>query len=535
MKKNLLIFCTLIVSLFFISSQKDAKVTPLPKVQIRQSISKRMESLHISIQSFENTLSTKVSHEKRCSSFLNLRKHFKTIEYIISYVDPQLYTTYLNGAPLPKIMKKVPDMSIIKPCGLQRMEELIYSDEYCIDEIREHLVSFKQKLTSISSHRLKLAITDSFVFEAARFGLIRLNAHGVTGFDSPGNTEKAIDEAYYFFQGLCDGIGTYNLYMKSSQSDHFLHLKTLGGKLLTNQHFETFNRLEFLRKVINPLWKLTLEIQRHLKIELPNLHMKLPIAVNYESENLFADDFFNIAFYADFINDPRLKKRVELGKVLFFDPVLSNNNDRACASCHRPDHAFSEKLPKSLTTNTLLPSLRNAPTIINSIYATRYFHDLRAERFSQQMDHVVLNPEEFNSSYNKIVQTLNGSPEYLNHFREAYGELGITKYTITNSMSAYMSSLRSFNSEFDQYVRGELTEINPSVIRGYNLFSGKAACATCHFSPTFNGVVPPDFTETETEVLGVPDTPKAPYNLDKDLGRIKNGIIREATPFYANA
>ena len=311
--------------------------------------------------------------------------------------------------------------------------------------------------------------------------------------------------------------------------------KKNGIELLTDQQFDTFNRFSFLQEVINPMWKLTLEIQKHLHIELPSQQLKQPIAINYESENLFSDDFFNVSFYADFLDDPRIDKRIALGKLLFFDPALSQSNDRACASCHQPDKAFAENLATSRVTTTLLPALRNAPTILNSVYASRFFHDARAERLSQQMDHVVLNPDEFNTTYDQIALTLNGSSEYQALFTDAYGELGITQYTITNSVSAYMSSLRSFNSTFDQYVRGEIETIDPSVIRGYNLFTGKAACATCHFAPTFNGVVPPDFTDTETEVLGVPASSERPFILDEDLGRIRNGLIKEAAPFYARS
>jgi cytochrome c peroxidase len=81
-------------------------------------------------------------------------------------------------------------------------------------------------------------------------------------------------------------------------------------------------------------------------------------------------------------------------------------------------------------------------------------------------------------------------------------------------------------------MRGEKEAIDPAVIRGYNLFSGKAACATCHFAPTFAGLVPPAYIESESEVLGVPKAFEEPYVLDPDQGRFMNKLLKEQAPFY---
>ncbi|MEL6986695.1 MAG: hypothetical protein AAGK97_02605, partial [Bacteroidota bacterium] len=82
-------------------------------------------------------------------------------------------------------------------------------------------------------------------------------------------------------------------------------------------------------------------------------------------------------------------------------------------------------------------------------------------------------------------------------------------------------------SKFDQAIRTDSKEeLDPEVIRGFNLFMGKAACGTCHFAPTFSGLVPPSFKESEAEVLGVAST-KANKYLDPDYGRSANGNVKE--------
>jgi cytochrome c peroxidase len=90
---------------------------------------------------------------------------------------------------------------------------------------------------------------------------------------------------------------------------------------------------------------------------------------------------------------------------------------------------------------------------------------------------------------------------------------------------------KSFNSPVDQYLRGEISIIDEDVRKGFNLFMGKALCGTCHFAPTYSGLVPPSFTENESEVIGVPHDPFVrPLRLDPDLGRYENGRARDHAP-----
>jgi cytochrome c peroxidase len=73
------------------------------------------------------------------------------------------------------------------------------------------------------------------------------------------------------------------------------------------------------------------------------------------------------------------------------------------------------------------------------------------------------------------------------------------------------------------------------VARGFNLFTGKAACASCHFIPLYSGNVPPMYIDSESEILGVPKEKHKPLLLDDDIGRLGNGMTQEVAPFYENA
>ena len=96
-----------------------------------------------------------------------------------------------------------------------------------------------------------------------------------------------------------------------------------------------------------------------------------------------------------------------------------------------------------------------------------------------------------------------------------------------------MASLYSFDSDFDRFMRNEKT-VSEDVKKGFNLFMGKANCATCHFAPHFSGLVPPFFNENESEVLGITTRPikQLPVELDKDLGRGNSPVKKEKSWIY---
>jgi cytochrome c peroxidase len=263
----------------------------------------------------------------------------------------------------------------------------------------------------------------------------------------------------------------------------------------------------------------------------------VPQAVRYHADNIFSDAFLNEDYFANVSNEEASEKRIELGKLLFFDPVLSSNNQFSCATCHQPEKGFTDGLDKSLAIKEGKKIKRNAPTVVNSVYAERYFYDLREPSIERQIRHVVVDSLEFNTDFFEIVDKLSQSETYKKLFAEAYADqpqYQLSKWSISNALACYVVSLSSFNSPFDQYVRGERKELPEAAKRGFNLFMGKAACGTCHFAPSFNGLVPPFYEESESEVLGVPSTPGSEnLVIDPDLGRLESSRPQDEAYFYA--
>jgi len=535
MKKISIILGAIVASMILLSMNRTSTSTiqELPSVGLQSKFESKLTGIKTFGKEFHQTIE-EGSRAVIVSQFLQLRLKFKEVEFLIAYTDPQLFNVSLNGAPLPKLMKKVPDLTIIDPKGLQRMEEVIFDDDFDREEVLSLFEKFQYSLDQFMLSMKNRKLTDAEFFEAVRYGLIRLNTLNVTGFDAPVNSDKVHAECVSIMQGMKWVLADYASFVKSSKLNGINAKFDTGIDQLKRESFESFDHLSFLVDVINPLWKSTLELQRELNIELPSQRYNYPRHLNYQADNLFASDFLNASTFGEFQEGEDLALQIELGEKLFFDPILSRNNSMSCASCHSPSKAFTDGKKTSLTINGE-PGKRNSPTLMNALYATRYFHDVRVDRLSLQMDHVVYNDDEFGTNYDEIAAKLRASEEYRKTFSKAYKSEKITKHAITNAMSKYVSSLRSFNSEFDRYVRGEISTISDEVKRGYNLFQGKAACATCHFAPTFAGTVPPFYNETETEVLGVPAQKTEPYSLDEDLGRYENKIITEKADFYKNS
>ncbi|PQB05889.1 cytochrome-c peroxidase [Aureitalea marina] len=195
--------------------------------------------------------------------------------------------------------------------------------------------------------------------------------------------------------------------------------------------------------------------------------------------------------------------------MLFFDPILSSDNRMSCASCHLPEKAFTDGMRTSIS-NTGHPLKRNSMTLNYAVYASGYFHDMRVKRLEDQFEHVVFSEDEFDSNYASIIDKLNKSPKYADRFQAIFQDprSKIRNHHIDYALTAYVMSLNSFDSPVDQYFQGKREDLPAEIKRGFNLFTGKAACATCHFAPLFSGTVPPLYVESESEVLGVPNDKK---------------------------
>lgn len=479
------------------------------------------------------------SLENLQSQLAKTRLAYKSIEFLFDYLEPNYAYLYVNGGPLPKLHKEVSEVDIVPPNGLQRLDELVFADELEdeLSEVKELSDQLVERVRFIKDSHLGDTLSAQNAIEALRSGIVRVFSLGLTGFDTPGSG-NAMEESLQSMQAMRSAFLSFSDEISDEEQAVFDDIAAIYKEGITQlsdiTDFETFDRLTFLRKVVNPLIDKLYTFQLEMDISTSSLNRH---AQNYKARNMFEADFLDRKYFAQFsYNDLDNPASIRLGKILFYDPILSNDIDLSCASCHDPKKGFGDGLPKSISNRHNVFTKRNSPTLIDAAYSTKYFWDMREHDLERQVAHVVEDALEFNIGFEKIAKRLKRSDEYVRLFDEAFGDISkddINRRSISNAIAAYVNTLISFDSPFDKYARGESEELNTSAKSGFNLFMGKAACGTCHFAPAFNGSVPPFYTDAESEVLGVTEgyDPENPI-LDEDLGRSQNGRRGDAHPHF---
>ncbi|MDO6760493.1 cytochrome c peroxidase [Tamlana sp. 2_MG-2023] len=524
-----------ILGIFFISnflSCTSGGVTYTPSLNKLENYfrdtSRALEQLDETASAFKHG---QVSADSLQAVLTNARLSYKKVEFYLAFYNPEFTAKHLNGAPLLKISKSGNQPTVIPPEGLQVLDELIYAENPSGEKVKIATLSKKVKNEyNLLANALKqVKPTPEDLVLATRLQLVRIFTLGVTGFDTPGSA-NGLEEASVSLKAMKALMENEPITQKYSRSTTIIQLFNGAIAQLDGvTTFETFDRLSFLRNFIDPLYKEFGALP--IKIDAENL--KNHTAWNPKSTSIFAANFLDPYFYTQLKADEDSEKLNQLGESLFYDNLISGDHKMSCATCHNPDLAFTDAKAKSFSNIEGETVLRNSPTLLNAVYAKRFFYDSRAFTLEQQVEHVIFNPKEFNTAYSEILQKLNASEKYRNQFEAVFGKEKINRENLAKALASFVLSLQSFNSEFDQYARHEISSINSEVKDGFNIFMGKGACATCHFAPTFSGLVPPLYIETETEILGVLKSPISEVKeLHTDEGRWKNGVASESAWIY---
>jgi cytochrome c peroxidase len=200
-------------------------------------------------------------------------------------------------------------------------------------------------------------------------------------------------------------------------------------------------------------------------------------------------------------------QQIDLGRYLFFDPILSKDGTVSCASCHQPEKGFSDGMATSVGIAGQQVN-RGAPSLWNVAFLKLFFWDGRATTLEEQMQGPLFAENEMANDPNTLRQTINSIPAYQRMFREAFPvreEAKIQVDEIYTALAAFQTSLISLNSRYDQYAHGFHGALNQNEIEGLNIFrSFVARCAECH--------TPPLFTNQQLAVLGTPEPDGKPLD-----------------------
>ncbi|RMH21446.1 MAG: hypothetical protein D6696_05815 [Acidobacteria bacterium] len=222
--------------------------------------------------------------------------------------------------------------------------------------------------------------------------------------------------------------------------------------------------------------------------------------------------------------NPTTPAKVELGRLLYFDPILSRDDDLSCAHCHHPDLGLADGRRRSMgvggrgvgperSGGAVLR--RGAPTVWNAVFNRRQFWDGRARDLEEQAANPIQDPREMAEDAGELERQLRAIPEYVERFAAAFGapagrpHEAVTFEHVTFAVAAFERTLTSRRSAFDRYAAGDVAALTPAQRRGFNLFrSLKTRCFECHGLPTF--------ANADFKVIGVPE---AEDLAAPDLGR----------------
>jgi len=184
----------------------------------------------------------------------------------------------------------------------------------------------------------------------------------------------------------------------------------------------------------------------------------------------------------DFSKNPLTEEGFQLGRQLFYDPIISRDSTISCASCHlqatafaHVDHQLSHGIEGKI-------GERNALTIQNLAWSKDFMWDGGVNHLDVQPINPITSHDEMDESMKNVVLKLQRSPKYQQLFHEAFGDSKITGQKILKALSQFMLQLTSANSKYDRVMRKEET-YNEREQRGYELF--KTHCASCHKEPLF--------------------------------------------------
>jgi cytochrome c peroxidase len=199
--------------------------------------------------------------------------------------------------------------------------------------------------------------------------------------------------------------------------------------------------------------------------------------------------------------------QIDLGRYLFFDPLLSADGRISCASCHDPELGFSDGRARAEGGDGSDIG-RAAPTLWNVAFLKRLFWDARAQSLEEQMLGPLFSQHEMANTPEKLLGSLRGSEEYRRLFARAFPGVGedISLAQLQTALTAFQSSLISLNSRYDRYALGYHAALDEREIAGLNVFrSFVARCAECH--------TPPLFTNQQIAVIGTPEPEGRPLDV----------------------
>jgi cytochrome c peroxidase len=235
-------------------------------------------------------------------------------------------------------------------------------------------------------------------------------------------------------------------------------------------------------------------------------------------------------------DNPQTLEKILLGKKLYYDTRLSNDNTISCATCHDPQKGWSDTGPTSEGIKGQRGG-RRAPPVSNSAYSPLQFWDGRAPSLEEQAKGPIANPIEMGNTHEVMIKTVSDIPGYAEEFKHVFGTSQVTLDEVAQAIAAYERTIVTTDSPFDRFVRGDISSLTPLERKGLEVFNGKGHCTACHWGGNFSdgrfhnlGVMPGHDAKPDDGRFAVTKDPR-------DKGKFKTPTIRDAAlraPFMHN-
>ena len=443
------------------------------------------------------------------------RIKLKGLDFWLRYIEPNTYRK-ING-PLPVEWETEVFEKFEKPYkreGAGLTLAALYLDEPIVEkDSLMHLVQQSINVTDVFSADSVSGNLKSYhhFFLCNRLFLLNLAAIYTTGFECP-DSSRIIPELKSMLADVGSIYTSFNeSFPTTPLSAEYFSVYKNAIAFVNDQpeNYSAFNHFNFIRDYVNPLFKLNQQFINQYNVKSKSV---VDYTLNKNCNSIFNKSLYTgqnaKGIFSRVTDEAALAKIDHVGKLLFYDPILSENNLRSCASCHKSAEYFTDTAAAtSLQFNRKDFIKRNTPGLINAGFNHLLMLDGKHISLQNQCKAVICNPLEMAGNEKEVLEKVLRCKEYKQTFTELLQytpqEEEITFDHIVAAITFYYSKFSNYYSPFDDAMN-EHAELNTSAKRGFNLFMSKSQCATCHFVPQFNGVKPP-YIGSEFEVLGVPD------------------------------
>lgn len=477
------------------------------------------------------------------------RIKLKQVDFWLRYLEPIAYKK-ING-PLPvewetEVFEKFEKPYKREGAGLT-LAELYIDEEDANKDSLLHLV--QSSLKAVETYKADSITgqlkTHHHFYLCNRLFLLNLAAIYTTGFECP-DTSRIVPELLNMLEKTREIYRSFNNNFtdKKLTSDYLsLYENAIAFVRSQPSNYSGFDHFTFIKDFVNPLFSINQRLITQYKVYSKSF---VDYALNKKNNSIFNKALYNgqnpKGIFLRVDDSASLAEIDHVGKLLFYDPILSGNNLRSCNSCHKSTEYFTDTVSTTslqFSGKERLP--RNSPSLINAKFNHLIMLDGKHISLQDQMKDVMMNPTEMGSNNKTLLKKILSCTEYKQAFTRLLKltpqEPEITLDHIASAVTFYYNKFSNYYAPFDEAMN-EYKPLNEDARQGFNLFMSKAQCATCHFVPNFNGVKPP-YVGSEFEVLGVP-ADKAYKKLSADKGRyelnnafetmnaIRTGSVRNA-------